>query len=333
MASTGELPPAVLDAAIGWLVKLQSGTADAALHAACQRWRAADPVHEQAWRQLQWAEEDFRLLPAGSAALACDTLIQAEQLRSGRQGRRRALKTLVLGGSVLGLGWQLGRQRDLLPPLTADFRSATGERRQWTLEDGTRLTLNTRSAVDLRFSAHERLLVLLRGEIHIDSGSDAAYGGTRPLRVRSAQGLFQVLGTRFHLRQEEAATLLSVSEGAVALPEVSGRATTAQQAARAGEVWRITAGKAHAVRDAAFDPAAWTDGVLVARQMRLADAVAEIGRYRSGWLRCDPAVADWRISGVFQLGDTDLALAALGEALPLRIRHYSRYWVMVEGAR
>ncbi|MCM8565948.1 hypothetical protein [Thauera linaloolentis] len=87
------------------------------------------------------------------------------------------------------------------------------------------------------------------------------------------------------------------------------------------------------MRDAAFDPAAWTDGVLVARQMRLADAVAEIGRYRSGWLRCDPAVADWRISGVFQLGDTDLALAALGEALPLRIRHYSRYWVMVEGAR
>lgn len=334
MDSADELPPAVLDAAIGWLVKLQSGTADAALHDACRCWRASDPLHEQAWRQLQWAEEDFRLLSAGSAALACDTLTQVERLRNGRQGRRRALKALLWGSGALGLGWHLGRQQDLLPPLTADFRSATGEQRQWTLEDGTRLTLNTRSAVDLRFSTHERLLLLLRGEIHIDSGSDAAYGGARPLRVRTAQGLFQALGTRFHLRQEENATLLSVSESAVALPAApGGLAATAQPLARAGETWRITAGEAHAVRNAAFDPAAWTDGVLVARQMRLADAVAEIGRYRSGWLRCDPAVADWPISGVFQLRDTDLALAALAEALPLRVRQRSRYWVVVEGAR
>ena len=46
-------------------------------------------------------------------------------------------------------------------------------------------------------------------------------------------------------------------------------------------------------------------------------------------LRCDPAVADWQISGTFQLHDTDLALAALARTLPVDIRTRSRYWVTI----
>lgn len=323
-----DIPPAVLDAAIDWLVKLQSGTADAALHAACDAWRAADPLHEHAWRQLQWAEEDFhqlRRFPDQTARLASDALVTAERQRQGSRShnRRRILKRLVLGLGAAGLGWQAADRR-LLPPLTADARTGTGEHRQLTLADGTHLILNTDTAIDLRFSASQRLIVLLRGEIHVSSGLDPAHPGHRPLRVRSAQGVFQALGTRFAVRQDDGATHISVSEGAVALPGVDAAI------ARAGESWRVTAGGAGRIAAPTFDPTAWTDRVLVARQMRLADAVAEIGRYRSGWLRCDPAVADWRISGVFQLRDTDLALAALAETLPLHIRQRSRYWVVVE---
>ncbi|THF60777.1 DUF4880 domain-containing protein [Pseudothauera nasutitermitis] len=325
-----DLPPAVLEAAIGWMVKLESAATDSGLRAACERWRAADPLHEQAWRQLHWAEEDFHLLPASSASLAGDTLARLETQRRSQRGRRQALKALVLGGTALGLGWQLGRQGNPLPALTADLRSSTGERRQITLEDGTRLVLNTHTAVDLRFSTQERLLVLLRGEIFLDSGADAAHGGKRPLRIRTAQGVFQALGTRFHVRQDEAATWLSVTEGAVALPSASAEAA---RIAHAGEVWHVGAEGASPVRDTPLDLTAWTEGVLVARQMRLEDFLAELGRYRSGWLRCDPAVAELRISGVFQLHDTDLVLTALTQTLPVRVKQRSRYWIMVENAR
>ena len=61
--------------------------------------------------------------------------------------------------------------------------------------------------------------------------------------------------------------------------------------------------------------------------MRLADFVQELSRYRPGWLRCDPAVADLRVSGVFQIDDTDRALAAVAHALPVRVERRTRYWV------
>jgi transmembrane sensor len=69
--------------------------------------------------------------------------------------------------------------------------------------------------------------------------------------------------------------------------------------------------------------------MLLARNMRLADVVAEMSRYRSGVLRCDPAVAELRVSGAVSLADTDAGLALLARSLPLRIEQASRYWVTV----
>ncbi|KAG0759335.1 hypothetical protein G6F57_017955 [Rhizopus arrhizus] len=66
--------------------------------------------------------------------------------------------------------------------------------------------------------------------------------------------------------------------------------------------------------------------------MRLDAFVAELARYRSGLLRCDPAVADLRVSGVFSLRDTDRALDNLTRGLPVTVAYRSRYWVTVRAA-
>jgi transmembrane sensor len=71
-------------------------------------------------------------------------------------------------------------------------------------------------------------------------------------------------------------------------------------------------------------------GALVADEMRLADFLAELGRYRRGVLRCDPALADLRFSGVFPLNDTAAILAMLPQSLPVRVRTFSPYWVHLE---
>ena len=55
----------------------------------------------------------------------------------------------------------------------------------------------------------------------------------------------------------------------------------------------------------------------------------EIGRYRRGVLRGEPALAHLRVSGVFSLRDTDSALRALADALPVRIDTYTRWWTVV----
>ena len=70
-------------------------------------------------------------------------------------------------------------------------------------------------------------------------------------------------------------------------------------------------------------------GLLPADRMRLNTLLAELSRYRPGVLRCSDAVAGLRVTGSFQLDDTDAALALLAQALPVRIERRTRYWVTV----
>jgi len=69
----------------------------------------------------------------------------------------------------------------------------------------------------------------------------------------------------------------------------------------------------------------------VVENARLADLVAELGRYRAGHLGVAPEVADLRITGSFPLNNTDLALKALTPALPVQIEQRTHWWVTVTG--
>jgi len=74
---------------------------------------------------------------------------------------------------------------------------------------------------------------------------------------------------------------------------------------------------------------AWTRGMLVVDNARLGDVVAELSRYRTGYLGVDKQVADLRITGSFPLHDTNLALTALLPTLPVQIQQHTPWWVTV----
>lgn len=63
--------------------------------------------------------------------------------------------------------------------------------------------------------------------------------------------------------------------------------------------------------------------------MPLGQFLDELGRHRRGVLRCDPAVAELPLTGVFPLADTDRVLAALQQSLPVEVYGVTRYWVTV----
>ncbi len=75
---------------------------------------------------------------------------------------------------------------------------------------------------------------------------------------------------------------------------------------------------------------AWTRGMLVAVDWRLDDLLAELSRYRHGFLGCSPDIAGLRLSGTFLLDDTEGVLANLEDSLPVQVRRLTRYWVRVE---
>ena len=72
--------------------------------------------------------------------------------------------------------------------------------------------------------------------------------------------------------------------------------------------------------------------MLIADRMPMSQFVAELGRYRRGTLRCDPAVARLPVSGAFPLADTDATLSLLEQTRPVKMRYFTRYWVDVEAA-
>lgn len=97
----------------------------------------------------------------------------------------------------------------------------------------------------------------------------------------------------------------------------------------AGEQLHFDGHGASATRPVAARDSAWTLGVLYAENLRLQDFLAELSRYREGFVRCDDDVADLRVSGTYQLQDTDRILALLAQTLPVRVHERSRYWVTV----
>lgn len=316
------LHPDIVKQAAQWMMRAGDAP-DAATQAACTQWRQADVRHELAWQRLHGISQDLGATrgPQGAGTAAGQTILRYCEQRSRRTAMKWAVGGIALG--TLGLaGWQKGLWDG------ADvYRTATGEQRVLTLPDGTRLTLNTDSSVALLYDAQQRRIDLKRGEILIATASDPAQ---RPFSVKTPNGVLTPLGTRFVVRQLEdarSATRVAVYEGAVRI-HPAARAD-ASQVLHAGEQAEFDARELSPVVPTQGAAPAWTQGMLVANRMRLDQFLAELGRYRPGFLRCDADVAGLEVTGAFRVDDTDRALEVVAGVLNVSLRYRTRYWVSV----
>ncbi|EGH95045.1 MULTISPECIES: FecR domain-containing protein [Pseudomonas syringae group] len=307
----------VLDAAIEWQLNMDGNSGSEADRAELARWLAADEEHARAWSQLGMVNQRF-VLPAGPARKA---------LQQSPVSLRRSVRKL--GGGLAGVFMACGLALfvgDRYLPMDywlADQRTATGEQREVRLADNTLVRLNTHSAIDVRFDAQQRRIILQDGEILVQTGN---HDDPRPFIVETADGNMRALGTRFLVRREADGTLLSVLQSAVV---AHPRNAPGEQVLHEGQQIRLTRSGFGTLLALPSGADAWTRGMLVVDNARLADMLAELGRYRAGHVGVDPKVADLRITGSFPLADTDLALKALLPTLPVQIEQHTRWWVTV----
>ena len=316
---TVPLAEQALDEAADWLLRFSEGDVSAAEHEQWQHWRGSSPERQQAWERAQVLLGKLGGLPPALAMSALD--------RPANPGRRAAVAKLaallaLLPGSFGA--WKLLETQQW----TADFRSAVGERRELRLADGSQITLNTDSAIDVRFDSQQRRVHLRQGEILVQTARDP---GDRPFLVTTDAGWMQALGTRFTVREQAGSTRLVVLEGAVRVQPAE--AGGAQQVINAGQRTTFSANQLAPPETANPAASAWTQGMLLADNLRLADFLVELARYRKGFVRCDPAIADLRISGAFPISDSQRSLDMLQQTYPLVIRqHWQGYWVMLSAA-
>lgn len=315
----------LIQRALEWQVTFWSGEVTVQERAAFDRWLAQDAEHARAWSQVQRTGHRVQLLTG---------TVEGEALRAAGAARRAATRRTLLRvvGLFTGAGVAAYAVRNTPPmqSILAEHRTSRGERRDLLLPDGTRLVLNTDSAIDLRFTAQARDVLLRVGEVFIATAPDprTAEGlAPRPFTVHTQHGAVQAIGTRYAVRLSDGRSMASVEEGAVLVqPRIADWDPVRLEAGQ--RLWFSETAVEAPVASMTGD-SAWTRGLIVAERMRLQDFLTELGRYRSGLLRCDPAVQDLVVSGVYPLDDTDLALSTLAQALPVRIDSVTSYWVTV----
>ena len=320
--ATGQkLPETIVDQAIDWSIQLNNPDHSDQQATRFAQWLDSDPRHAEAWQRIHFIRSNYSGLPTG---LVHQTLSNAQQQRQ-HKSRRQVLKLLAMTGVVAGGGW-LGASYAPWQRLMADVTTAVGEQRTVQLADGSEIMLNTDTAIRYELTPSRRQITLLRGEIRIESGDDAAFTPKRPLWTDTPQGRILAIGTRFTVRLENDKARISVQEGQVAL---HGNATDAVVIVRPGESRWLTSHSSETPPPRTFAEDAWTTGVISGDNIPLGELLDELARYRPGVLRYDPTLAHWPVSGVFQLSSTGQTLDFLTQIHPIAVHYRTPWWATV----
>jgi transmembrane sensor len=287
-----------------WLMRL-SDDGSAACRSDFQAWFQQSPRHVQEFLQ---ATEMARALKGldpkrsidvqtliGEAATNVVALGQHSERSHSKASTRRSLAIAAALAAAAVIAAATYFNRHSKEP--AAFATAIGEQRTIKLEDGSLLTLNTRSRIAVQFHEHARDIRLLEGEALFAVIHDAK----RPFRVLTHDATIQAIGTQFDVHRGARGTTVSVMEGAVQVSRASG---TAEPGARlsAGEEARVTNG-GELIKRALPNPAtavAWRERRLEFHDIALADVAAEFNRYNALQIRIEgPMDADKRLTGIF----------------------------------
>lgn len=305
-AHTKPAPPRkLLEEAADWLLKTQEQTLDTQQAAAFQHWLSSSPAHREAWHRVERLTDKFGILPSEVSLSTLD--------RPDDERRRALLAKMVLLAISVPAGWGTWRlaQRQAF---MSDYVTRIGEIQTHTLQEGSIITLNTNSAVDVTLNNQNRLLALRKGEVHIQTSPQTV---PRPFEVTIPDGKLRALGTRFTVRLLSRQTHLAVYEGSV-------KVTPSHYSAKIVEAGQQVLFSANSMDNPAQvedHQSAWTLGMLMADGMPIKKLAKVLRRYRYGKLRVATEIADLRVSGAYPLTDTDKVLSMLSNTYAVRVQH------------
>lgn len=306
-------PRAAREAA-DWLERLHTPPIETEELEAFSAWRAK-PENRAAYERL----DDIR---RAMVALHGDPDMRqaaAQALERGAARRRRRAPAAIRRPMVIGVlaaACVVATLAGVFLLRLPTYSTRIGETFSATLEDGSRIQLNTNSAVKVRYSAGQRRIELMRGQALFQ----VAHNPQRPFIVSAGAAQVRALGTRFDVRRIGQDVRVVLVQGSV---EVSDPALRPQP-------WRLKVGQALALKPSAAATAApaavdapaatsWTTGDLTFQGVPLSEAVAELNRYSRDQIILAPgAPADRLVSGVFPAGDHDDFIVAVSSIFALK---------------
>ncbi|MEM9278576.1 MAG: FecR domain-containing protein, partial [Pseudomonadota bacterium] len=161
----------------------------------------------------------------------------------------------------------------------ADFKTGTGETRQITLDDGSKIHLAAESAIAVSYDQSQRQIRLITGAALFKVTKDV-----RSFHVKSGDVITKVTGTEFEVRDLDSSVTVSVLEGSVNLSRNSDIAG-AGVALSAGQATRVLVDEDRATEITSFDPnstASWRTGKLVVDGWQVGETISVLSDYYEG---------------------------------------------------
>lgn len=269
----------VAEEAQAWLRRLESGEATQADASALDLWRARSPRHAAAFADavLLWNV-------LGDAARMSSAQIAAGSGKSAMVTHRSkiARRALIVGGGAMAASAAailLARPpMDLWPSvseLAADYRTATGETQRIDLAGQISVQMNTRTSVDLRAASTDAARIeLLAGEAGIRTADQTS----RPIVVVAGSGDVRASKAAFNILKNDSNVSVTCIDG-----EVDVRCPAGAHTIKSGQQVIYNDRRISGVASVDADiVTAWQRGLLIFRDVPLAQVIDEVNRYRSG---------------------------------------------------
>lgn len=286
-------PEAAREQAIAWLARLRAGPSDRDI-ADFETWYAADPLHADTYDALLDSWDDTAL--ASRTPVAQQPRLAVSPSRWNAAAAVAAVLLLLVAGSLVLTGTV---RRDVAPQSV--LASRVGDIRTFTLEDGSRVTLDTNSVVQVRFDGEQRRLQLERGRARFEVAHDTR----RLFVVVAGSGEVVAHGTVFDVDLRQSRVLVALLQGSVEVrrPAAAG-APAASTLLRPGQQLALNGSKPVAAPVAvSASETRWPSGMLFFEDAPLAEVVASANRYsRTQIVIRDPAAGERRFTGTFRAG-------------------------------
>lgn len=295
-----------------WHIRLRNPDAPPELHDAFLGWVRQDPRRLDAYDRAEalWqsmGQSDADRAPRDEAAIAA-------LIAEGRP-RHPLARGIAVAALAVAAALALWQGPDALDSLRADHIAWTGQRETLQLDDGTRIDLNSRSAIAVEFTGGERRVRMFRGEAFFDVAPDS----TRPFVVEMPSGRLRVTGTRFNVDLTQNAADIALVEGSVTLAARDSPDSPAS----------LSPGQQATLRSTGIEPphdfdaesrVAWRSGRMIFYRTALSDVLAELGRYQRGSIvLMNDDAALMQVTGAFSTENPAEATDIIAETLGLTV--------------
>jgi len=314
-----------------WIARMNAGPLSPELQAALDSWLARDSRNQADFTlaRLTWsvakrletsdvARQELRALNAEPVSRWNLRLWSsrlwggaANPFASGARGWSPAFAAiaLIIVGAVGYLQLPRAPADSSLLQNGASASTAIGEISNYTLPDGSKLTVNAKSSVRVAFNRKQRQIFLEKGEAFFEVQRD-----TKPFVVTAGARSVVVTGTKFDVKLDSYRSGLQVAvvEGHVNVGD--GHPEAAEfTALRANDVFLFPDnGPPERMTLAANLVSAWQSRRLHFEGTMVGDVLNSVNRFAVKPLQVgDPELAELPLSGAFNAGDTDAVLFSL----------------------